>query len=343
LLRPGIVYVCPTGAHVVAEYCIRVVPGPRIDHVRPSADVMLRSAAQRYRDGVVGVVLSGMGSDGAHGAAAVSKAGGKVIVQEPATSEHPGMPSAAIARGNVDHILPLERIGEAIARCVAPEEPHRATAVDGAGARTSVVLADDHRIILDGLRTLLEREKDIVVVGEAEDGRRAVNLAARLKPDVVVMDVAMPGLNGIDATRRIGLLSPSTRIIALSAQVDRRTAAQMTKAGATGYLCKNSAFGELAHAIRSIAAGGSYFSPRTLRPGGAGVEREDAKVLTALEREVVQLLAEGKSLIEIATELSLSVEVVDAESRRVMKKLAIDNVAGLTRYAIREGLTSADF
>jgi two-component system, chemotaxis family, protein-glutamate methylesterase/glutaminase len=255
LLEAGTVYICPPGMHMAAEHCIRLVKAPRLNYVRPSADMMFRSAAHAYGDRAIGVVLSGNGVDGAVGCCAITEAGGTVVVQDPMSAAYPGMPAAAVESGRADMVLPLEEIGEALQRLVTASRPVPVRA-------TTVLLADDHRILLDGLRVLLAREGDLEVIAEAADGRTAVRLAGELSPDVVVMDIAMPDLDGINATRRIREQNPRTRVVALSAHGDAQTAAQILEAGATGYLCKSTAFTELAVAIRAVAAQQSYLSPR---------------------------------------------------------------------------------
>jgi DNA-binding NarL/FixJ family response regulator len=212
-----------------------------------------------------------------------------------------------------------------------------------------VLLADDHDLIREGLRALLENEPDLVVVGEADNGRDAVRLARDLQPNVIVMDIAMPDLNGIDATTQVVAQAPRTRIIALSMHSDRRFVAAALKAGAAGYLLKNCAFAELADAIRTVAANQTYLSPRI-----AGVVVDDyvsrlpvaadasGPALTPREREVLQLLAEGKATKQIAAALHASVSTIETHRRHIMNKLGLHSVAELTKYAIREGLTTSE-
>ncbi len=213
---------------------------------------------------------------------------------------------------------------------------------------TRILIADDHRIMREGLRALLGKQDTFLVVGEAEDGRKAVELAARLRPDVVIMDLTMPGLNGIEATRQIVAANPGTKVIALSIHSDRRFVRQMFEAGATGYLLKEGAFEELARAIHTVAGGKAFVSP-----GIAGVLINDlvrqmagretpagVRALRGREKEVLQLLAEGKSTKEIAAILRVGVKTVETHRRQIMLKLQLDSVAELTKYAIREGLTS---
>jgi len=210
-----------------------------------------------------------------------------------------------------------------------------------------ILLADDHKIVRDGLRNLLEKDPDIVVVGEAEDGREALQLARKLSPDVVIMDIAMPDLNGIEATRQILSEVRNVKVVALSMHSDKRYVSEMLKAGAAGYLLKDCAFEELITAIRTIVKGKIYLSP-----GIAGVviddyirkgSNTDSSVFTILsdrEREVLQLMAEGRATKDVATHLNVSIKTVETHRTHIMTKLDIHSIAELTKYAIREGLTS---
>lgn len=212
-----------------------------------------------------------------------------------------------------------------------------------------VILADDHQILREGLRSLLEKEEDIEVTGEAENGRTAVRLARQLKPDVVVMDVSMPDLNGMEAAQRIHTEAPRTRVIGLSMHSDRRFVTEMLRAGASGYLLKDSAFGELTRGIRAVVAGHRYLSPSI----GEGIiddyiNHPDSSgglipsALSGREREVLQLLAEGHSAKEIAFQLHVSVKTAETHRRHIMTKLDVHSVAELTKLAVREGLTSLE-
>ena len=211
-----------------------------------------------------------------------------------------------------------------------------------------IVLADDHKMMREGLSSLLNQQGDISVVGQATNGREAVQLAEKLGPDVVVMDVSMPDLNGIDATRQIISRTPATKVIALSMHSDRQFVAEMFRAGASGYLLKDSAFEELASAIRTVARDETYIAPKI---GGFRIDdytsnansgRMVSPKLTEREREVLQMLAEGKGTKEIAAELFLSAKTVETHRQHLMDKLEMYTVAELTKYAIREGLTTLD-
>lgn len=211
-----------------------------------------------------------------------------------------------------------------------------------------VLLVDDHAMMRDGLRAVLDRA-GVEVVGEAADGRSAIAEAARLRPDVVVMDIAMPGLNGIDATRLLLSELPGTRVLALSMNADKRYVTAMLAAGAAGYLLKNSASDELLSALKVVARGQTYLSPAVaggvvddaLRPRNA-IRETNEKALTAREREVLQLLAEGNSSKEIAAALKIALPTVETHRRQIMEKVGLRSIAELTKYAIREGLTSPD-
>ncbi len=212
-----------------------------------------------------------------------------------------------------------------------------------------ILLADDHKIIRDGLKTLIEKETGMEVAAEAENGRKTVRLVQKLRPNVVIMDVTMPDMNGIEATRKIMEEVPGVRIIGLSMHSDRRYILGMLEAGACGYLLKDCAFDELAMAIRNVAAGNTYLSPRIAEvvvkgyldktPGPlAGL----GSALTPREREVLQLLAEGMAAKEIAAHLNVSVKTVETHRRNMMEKLSMRSIADLTKYAVREGLVSIE-
>ena len=215
---------------------------------------------------------------------------------------------------------------------------------------TSVLLVDDHQILRQGLRRLLEAEPAFKVIGEAGDGRDAIRLARELRPDVIVMDISMPELNGIDATRRIVADRPGARVIALTAHADHRTAGDVLRAGASGLVAKDGAIDELLRAIRVVASGKTYLDAGTaggvvehfVRAGGngGGGGPRAFGALSPREREVLQLVAEGKATKEVAAILSVSVKTIETHRRALMDKLHLDSVAELTKYAIREGLTA---
>jgi DNA-binding NarL/FixJ family response regulator len=209
-----------------------------------------------------------------------------------------------------------------------------------------IVLADDHKMILAALRSLLEKEIDIAVVGEAEDGTALLELVERTAPDVAVVDVGMPGMNGIEATRRLLAARPLLKVIALSAYSDKRFVLEMLEAGAKGYLIKASAGDELPRAIRAIAQGQTYLCPEvagTLVEAARGKSSREGNATANLgrrEREVLGLLAEGHISSEIAARMHIAASTVEVHRRNIMRKLDLHSVAELTKYAIREGLTS---
>jgi two-component system response regulator NreC len=222
--------------------------------------------------------------------------------------------------------------------------------LDERGKRMSikVMIADDHQIVREGLRAMLEKEHDIKVVGEAVDGRMTERLARELVPDVIIMDVAMPDLNGIEATRQIVAELPGVKIIALSMHDDRRFVLNMFKAGAAGYMLKDCAFKDLAKAIRVVMSHKTYLSHeiadivvKDYLASSSPTESSVFQRLSPREREVLQLIAEGKTSAQIADNLHISVKTVESHRQQIMIKLKIKSVAELTKYAIREGLTSA--
>jgi DNA-binding NarL/FixJ family response regulator len=211
--------------------------------------------------------------------------------------------------------------------------------------KISVLLVDDHTVVRQGLRALLQAEEDLEIVGEAENGRQAVGLARKVSPDVVVMDVAMPLLNGLEATKQILKNQPNVKVLVLSSYGDEDCVSQLTRAGASGYLIKQTAANDLLKAIREVYRGNAFFSPAiskrllhqcreafsTGRPSSGGE-------LTSRESEVLQLIAEGFSNKQIAGELGISIKTVEKHRQQVMNKLNIHDVAGLTRYAISKGM-----
>ncbi|PIP38827.1 MAG: DNA-binding response regulator [Desulfobacterales bacterium CG23_combo_of_CG06-09_8_20_14_all_51_8] len=212
-----------------------------------------------------------------------------------------------------------------------------------------ILLADDHKITRAGLKALLDGQKNMIVVGEAENGRQAVRLASELTPDVIVMDINMPELNGIEATRQILAELPGTKIIALSMYSDKRYVVGMLKAGVSGYLLKNCAFDELVSAISSVVKNQNYMSQKianTIMKDYANfLETGDASPTSQLsvrEREVLQLIAEGLKTKDIATRIHVSVKTVETHRQQIMRKLGTTSVAELTKIALKEGLTTLD-
>jgi DNA-binding NarL/FixJ family response regulator len=215
-----------------------------------------------------------------------------------------------------------------------------------------VLIADDHGIIRDGIRALLSPDPDIEVVGTAANGREAVELTMALKPDLIIMDVAMPELNGVEATRQLMKALPKLRIIALSVHSDHRYVNEMLRAGAAGYLLKDSVFDELRFAISAIRRGQAYLSPpvahfvlNEYRQKPAKQVFRDSQLppnspLTNREREVLQLLAEGHTMRVIAERLCISIKTVETHRKQISDKLGIRTIIDLTKYAIREGITS---
>jgi len=217
----------------------------------------------------------------------------------------------------------------------------------GSEQRIKVVLADDHTVVRQGLRALLMAEPDIEIVGEAENGRQAIHMTKQDLPDVVVMDIAMPVLNGIEATRQITRSVPGCKVLILSSYSDDEYVRQVTEAGAVGYLVKQTAASELLKAIREVSRGKVFFSPAiakrlrdqyrdALSRGKPLKNRADH--LTAREAEVLQLIAEGRANKQIAAELCISIKTVEKHRQQVMNKLGIHDVAGLTRHAIAKGI-----
>jgi two-component system response regulator NreC len=214
--------------------------------------------------------------------------------------------------------------------------------------KTRILLADDHKLMRSGLKALIEQQADLTVVGEADDGRQAVALAASLKPDLLVMDIGMPNLNGIEAALQITQANPATAIVILSMHSDESYVLRSLKAGAKGYLLKDSAESDLIRAVHAVAGGKSFFSPavskvllddyvRKLQRSGA----EDAyDLLTPREREILQLIVEGKSNKDVANLLNLSVYTVETHRSNIMEKLNLRGIPELILYAVRKGIIS---
>ena len=204
-----------------------------------------------------------------------------------------------------------------------------------------ILLADDHAVVRQGFKMILSAQPDMEIVGEAGNGREAVTLAEELKPNVVVMDVAMPELNGIEATRRLSESVPHARVVALSMHKDSVYVREILRAGARGYLLKDSVAGDLVSAVRSVARGEGYLSPAVSDAVLDDYRRHvtnPVDLLTSREREVLQMLAEGKTNKEIATVLNLSVYTVDAHRGRIMEKLNLHSINELVRFSLHNGL-----
>lgn len=213
-----------------------------------------------------------------------------------------------------------------------------------------ILIADDHGVVREGLRVLIESQPGLEVVAEAQDGLKAIEMAKEFSPDAVLMDITMPNVNGVEATRQILEANPDTRIIALSVHFDKHFVTEMIKAGASGYVLKACLFDEVLKAIQTVGAGDYYLSPKI-----TDIVMDDYKYymttatkstevcLTPRERQMVQFLAEGKSTKQIALNLHVSPKTIDSNRRQIMNKLGIFSIAELTKYAIREGLTSHEF
>jgi DNA-binding NarL/FixJ family response regulator len=216
----------------------------------------------------------------------------------------------------------------------------------GPTMKIKILLAYEQKKMREGLRSLLEKYAEFHVAAEADNGESTIALAAEFNPDVVVMDTAMPGLDGIEATRRIIAEAPRAKVIALTMNLERRDAVEMLKAGTSGYLLKKSAFDELVDAIREVVAGNTYLSPPVISMViGEYVHKELSEetslfaILTPREREVLKLVAEGRSTLQIAADIDISAKTVDTHRQHIMDKLNIRGIADLTRYAIREGIS----
>jgi two-component system response regulator NreC len=216
-------------------------------------------------------------------------------------------------------------------------------------ATIRVLIADDHKIIRDGLKALINTESGMEVIAEAENGPDSVQLSRQLRPTVAILDVSMPGMSGIEATRMIRKEAAGTRVIGLSMHSDRRYVLGMLEAGASGYLLKDCAFAELVKAVRDVAEGNTYLSPRISEvvvkgylDKVPGTRRNLRTSLTSRERDVLQLLAEGLATKEISSYLKMSVKTVETHRRNMMVKLNMRSIAELTKYAVREGLAGIE-
>ena len=209
-----------------------------------------------------------------------------------------------------------------------------------------IIIADDHKIMRDGLRNMLEKEPGMEVVAEAKNGREAVRLAEQLRPDILIMDITMDDLNGMDAARAIVAKGLGTRIIALSMHADKRFVAGMFEAGAMAYLLKDCAYDELLQAIRQVLGGRTYLcsmiSGVVIRDYIQRMRKNEPSLLSPREKEILQLMAEGSTTKRIADQLKVSVKTVETHRQHIMEKLNIFSIAELTKYAIKEGITSLD-
>ena len=211
-----------------------------------------------------------------------------------------------------------------------------------------ILVADDHEIVRKGLCSLLEQNKDFKIVAEARDGRTTVRLASELQPDIIIMDIAMPNMNGIEATKQIVNQNPEIKVIALSMHSDRRFVMEMLKAGVSAYLLKDSAFEELMLALKTVMKGKVYLSPEiagTIVEDYRQMKKDETsafEVLTEREREVLQLIAEGKPTKEIAASLNVSVKTIESHRQKIMNKLELSSIAELVKYAIRSAITNIE-
>jgi DNA-binding NarL/FixJ family response regulator len=213
-----------------------------------------------------------------------------------------------------------------------------------------IIIVDDHGIVREGLKSLLHNQPDMEVVGEGRDGQVAVDLTEQLSPDIVIMDMSMPNLNGIEATHLILQQNPNTKVVILSMHSDRHIVKEVLGAGASAYVLKSNLFDEMLRALETVSKSGRYLSPRitdVVVDDYVGKSAEDDAVrtpkLTSRERQIVQLVAEGKTIKEIARILHISPKTADSNRRQIMNKLDLSSVAELTKYAIRERLTSLEF
>ncbi len=212
-----------------------------------------------------------------------------------------------------------------------------------------IILADDHKVLREGLKSLLNQQKDIQVIGEADDGQAVVRLTRKLEPDIVVLDIGMPNMNGIQATQHIVAEVPDTKVLALSMHSDHQFVVKMLQAGASGYMLKDCAFEELVSAVREIADGKFYLSKDITGVVISdyinrmqAIDAAGEAILTSRERETLQLIAEGNSTADTAALLNVSTKTVETHRKHIMDKLNIHSIAELTKYAVRVGLTSLE-
>ena len=211
-----------------------------------------------------------------------------------------------------------------------------------------ILVADNHGILRQGIQALIEKQKDMEVVGQADNGLMAVEMTRQLSPDVVLMDVTMPLLNGIEATRQIRSEQPQVKVLALTVHAEREFVLDMIRAGASGYMLKECVFDDLVIAINAVVSGKAYLSPEIIGIVLGDIIKNDVspvaagacETLTPKERHILQLLIEGKSAKQIALQLGVSVKTIEASRRHIMEKTGVDNLVGLTKYAIRQGLTT---
>ena len=211
---------------------------------------------------------------------------------------------------------------------------------------TRILLADDHQMVREGIRSLLEKESDIEIIGEAQEGREAVHLVWKLQPDVVLMDITMPNLNGVEATKQIISEYPNIKIIALSMHFSRIFVLNMLKAGALGYILKGDSSEELIEGVRTVSGGGAYFSPKAAKTVtevlANPLPNSPLDVLTQREREVFQLICEGKNTKQMALELHVSTKTIEANRRKIMEKLDTHSIPELVIIAIENGVVSLE-
>ena len=211
-----------------------------------------------------------------------------------------------------------------------------------------ILVADNHGILRQGIQALIEKQKDMEVVGQADNGLMAVEMTRQLSPDVVLMDVTMPLLNGIEATRQIRSEQPQVKVLALTVHAEREFVLDMIRAGASGYMLKECVFDDLVIAINAVVSGKAYLSPEIIGIVLGDIIKNDVspvaagacETLTSKEQHILQLLIEGKSAKQIALQLGVSVKTIEASRRHIMEKTGVDNLVGLTKYAIRQGLTT---
>lgn len=212
-----------------------------------------------------------------------------------------------------------------------------------------ILIADDHGIVRQGLKSLIQNSMNMEVIGEAEDGLAAVRMVKDLGPDVVIMDITMPNLNGVEATRQILESNPQIKVVALSMHPEKHIVKEVLEAGASAYVLKSYLFDELSRALEAVADDQRYLSPRITDVVIEDYVRPDSEIsespakLTSRDRQIIQMLAEGKTIKQIALALHISPKTADAGRRKIMQKLNVSSIADLVKYAVREGITSLEF